>query len=275
MIIPPMMEIKDESTIIGEMVASYQVLNSSYIAWESDDVMPVLETYSYREMLLRNFFNAQVAECFWQTATDSNLDFIAGFFGLTRLVVVEETDIDPAIMESDEALRVRIGLAFEGSGTAGSIQGYRYWALQADGRISDVNVYGMEGAVVVVKLHSPHGVDSAMLNAVTLMLNGETVRPINDIVQVSAAEQIKFDINATLSFDVNVDISTVLANAQTRLNARLGNLKIGQDVTEGFIISALSVDGVLDVSLTSPLSLPIAITRDQVAVANSVVVTNG
>lgn len=86
MTIPPMCEIKTFDQIKTEMVALYQTIVPEYTPNESDTVMPVLETFAYRELLLRTYFNAQISGSFWQSATDSNLDFIAAFFGITRLV---------------------------------------------------------------------------------------------------------------------------------------------------------------------------------------------
>ncbi|MDD3770476.1 MAG: baseplate J/gp47 family protein [Sulfuricurvum sp.] len=85
MLIPPMCEIKTFDQIVAELVEIYRRFVPNYIANESDDVMPVLESFAYRELMLRNFFNAQIAGSFWQTATGENLDFIANFFGVERL----------------------------------------------------------------------------------------------------------------------------------------------------------------------------------------------
>jgi len=91
MIIPPMCEIKTFEAIKADMVAIYQTIVPGYVPNESDTIMPVLEAFTYRELLLRTHFNAQIAGSFWQSATDANLDFIAAFFGITRLAGAKPT----------------------------------------------------------------------------------------------------------------------------------------------------------------------------------------
>jgi len=91
MLIPPMCEIKTFDQIKAELVALYQTIVPGYIPNESDTIMPVLESFSYRELLLRTHFNAQIAGSFWQTATTENLDFIAAFFGIIRLAGAKPT----------------------------------------------------------------------------------------------------------------------------------------------------------------------------------------
>lgn len=86
MLIPPMCEVKTFEHIKAEMVETYKGVMPFYEPNESDDVMPVLEAFAYRELMLRTFFNTQVANSFWQTATDKYLDFIAAFFDVFRLI---------------------------------------------------------------------------------------------------------------------------------------------------------------------------------------------
>lgn len=86
MLIPPMCEVKTYDQIKAEMVETYKGVMPFYEPNESDDVMPVLEAFAYRELMLRTFFNTQVANSFWQTATDKYLDFIAAFFDVFRLI---------------------------------------------------------------------------------------------------------------------------------------------------------------------------------------------
>lgn len=86
MLIPPMCEVKTYEQIKSEMVETYKGVMPFYEPNESDDVMPVLEAFAYRELMLRTFLNTQVANSFWQTATGEYLDFIAAFFDVFRLI---------------------------------------------------------------------------------------------------------------------------------------------------------------------------------------------
>lgn len=273
MVIPPMCEVKSYETIKAEIVAIYQMFVPTYIQNESDTIMPVLEAFSYREMMLRNLFNAQITGSFWQTATGENLDFIAQFFGIERLIVSIATDTMEQVNEDDEALRKRIKLAFEGQTTAGSANSYKIHALNSDGRIDDVNVFSSNPGEVNVIIYSLSGVDSAMLSNVILALNADTVRPITDKVVVEPAAIVNYDVVAAIQLADYADSTTTLSEANTRLHDRLLAVKIGESVTISSIISALSVEGVVDVTVVSPVS-NITVARDQVANFTSIAVSN-
>lgn len=84
MIVPPMCEIKTFEQIKGELVEIHQSNVPGYVPNESDETMPALETFAYRELLLRTSVNETVRQSFWQTATGENLDFHAAEFFIER-----------------------------------------------------------------------------------------------------------------------------------------------------------------------------------------------
>lgn len=353
MLIPPMCEVKTFEQIVAELVAIHQVRVPGYVPNESDETMPTIETFAYREMLLRNHFNAQIAGSFWQTATGTDLDFVAVFFGVVRLsgakptatvkftlssvlaydyvleagleivnsdgsisfllnavtipmgsltangiaelqAYVSSSDVTisatlnpkPYVskvesittyaggvdQESDESVRSQIELSFEDQTTAGSTNSYKLHALKSDARINDVNVFSSTAGTVDVIVHSISGVDATMISRVTTATSGDTVRPLTDTVLVRAAGIINYAVNAVLKISESSDTATTLNEAQMRLAQRLSAVKIGDNVTVGAIISALSVDGVLDVTLSDPVAT-VVVTREQVAIASSMVVS--
>jgi len=71
--------------ILDTLITAYQLKNEDYEPHESDDIMPLLEVFAYREVEIRAYFNSVIKRSFWQTATGSDLDFIAEFFGVFRL----------------------------------------------------------------------------------------------------------------------------------------------------------------------------------------------
>jgi len=71
--------------ILDTLVIAYQLKNEDYEPHESDDIMPLFEVFAYREVEIRAYFNSVIKRSFWQTATGSDLDFIAEFFGVFRL----------------------------------------------------------------------------------------------------------------------------------------------------------------------------------------------
>lgn len=349
MIIPPMCEVKTFPEIVAELLSTYQLIVPGYIQNESDEVMPVLEAFAYRELLLRTHFNAQITGSFWQTATNEDLDFIAAFFGITRLLGAKPTatvnfiitgalsysyilesgteminsDGSTSVLlgdvtisagmteatgtaelqiftassdttvtatmvpkpylssvvqvsafvggsnpETDESLRERIALSFEDQTTAGSANSYKIHAIEADARIDDIHVYSINPGVVEIIVHSLSGVDATMINRVELATSGETVRPLNDTVNVRAATVVNYTVSAALTISADSDTSATLAAAQARLSERLNDVMIGKSVTIGMIISALSVDGVQDVTLTAPIAT-VSVLEDQVAVVTT------
>lgn len=349
MIIPPMCEVKTFDQIVSELVGTYQMIVPGYTPNESDEVMSVLEAFAYRELLLRTHFNAQITGSFWQTATNEDLDFIAAFFGITRLlgakptatvnfilttalsysyilesgleminsdgstsvligdvtisagmteatgtaelqifiassdatvtatmvpkpylssVVQESSFIGGSNPENDESLRERISLSFEDQTTAGSANSYKIHAIESDSRIDDIHVYSITPGEVEIIVHSLSGVDSTMLNRVELATSGETVRPLNDTVNVRAATVVNYSVTAALTISADSDTTATLLAAQNRLSERLNDVMIGKSVTLGMIIAALSVDGVEDVTLTSPVGT-VTVLQDQVAVVTT------
>lgn len=349
MLIPPMCEIKTFDQIVAELVALYQITVPNYVPNESDDTMPVLETFAYREMMLRNFFNAQIIGSFWQSATGTNLDFVAAFFDVYRLKGAKPTatvtftlnttlsydyTLDAGLeilnsdgslslllsavtipmgslsangtaelqlyvsssdatvsatlnpkpylsrvesisayaggsdQESDESVRSRIQLSFEDQTTAGSANSYKLHGLKSDARIDDINVFSSTPGTVDIIVHSLSGVDSTMISRVVNATSDETVRPLTDTVLVRAAGIINYSVNAVLKIAESSDTATTLNEAQIRLAQRLSAIKIGDNVTVGAIISALSVDGVLDVTLNAPVAT-VVVTREQVAIVTT------
>lgn len=355
MTIPPMCEVKTFPTIVSELVAIHQQYKPDYVPNESDETMPVLETFGYRELQLRTYINDLVRQSFWQTATGKNLDFLAAEFFIERdagakptapiKITLNTTLSDPYVFEaglefynqdgttslllsdvtigaglneaegivelqvytatsdttivstmipkaylssvtqlgaysggsnpmSDDALRALIALADEQQTTAGSIKSYKYWSLQSDARITDVNVYRKTSGEVEVIVHSLTGVDETMLERVRSATSGAIHRPLTDTVNVYAATKNTYNVIAVLTVSDSADATSTLASAKTRLLERLNAVNIGKSVTLGMIISALSVDGVEDVTVTSPSST-VGAGDDEVAVLTTVEVSVG
>ena len=174
----------------------------------------------------------------------------------------------------DDALRALIALADEQQTTAGSIKSYKYWSLQSDARITDVNVYRKTSGEVEVIVHSLTGVDETMLERVESATSAAIHRPLTDTVNVYAATQNTYSVIAVLTVSDSADATSTLATAKARLLERLNAVNIGKSVTLGMIISALSVDGVEDVTVTSPSST-VGAGDDEVAVLTTVEVSVG
>lgn len=246
----------------------------------SDPVYLVLEAFSYRELLLRNKINESAKQCMLAYATGSNLDQLAAFYGVQRLVLVPANPnaIPPveAVLESDDDLRTRTQLAMEGFTTAGSIGAYRFHALSADGNVKDVGISQPTAGTVKVAVLSRLGNGTAsteLLDKVSQALNAEEVRPFTDTVQVVGASIVNYTVTAELTIADGPDASVVLQNAISSLNTYVGQQhKVGAIVSLSGIYSALHQSGVVTVDLISPTADLIA-SNTEAPFANSISIT--
>lgn len=69
-----------------------------------------------------------------------------------------------AVMESDEALRLRVPAAFEGLSVAGPTAAYEFHARSADGRVADASATSPAPAEVVLTVLSREGDGTAEKN---------------------------------------------------------------------------------------------------------------
>jgi len=106
-----------------------------------------------------------------------------------------------AVMETDDALRVRVPEAFEGLSVAKPTAAYEFHAKSADGRVQDVSATSPSPASVVITVLSREGNGEAaedLLATVNTALNAETVRPEADRVTVQGATIHDYRVKAKL-----------------------------------------------------------------------------
>lgn len=215
---------------------------------------------AYRELLLRAHVNDTVRAVLLATATGADLDNLAALFGVQRLVV---TAADPeasppvaAVMEADDALRLRAQLALDGYTTAGSAASYEFHARTADARVSDVLVDSPAPGTVRVVVLARDGNGEApadLLTAVSAALTAEEVRPLCDNVAVQSASIVPFAITAHLSIQAGPDPAVVMAAAEAALASYLAQVRgVGRAVRRSGIYAALHRPGVEQVGLVVP-----------------------
>ncbi|AZV77886.1 baseplate assembly protein [Parasedimentitalea marina] len=252
-------------TLLAEMKAEAIIQMPElepYLALESEPVTKLLRVCAYHRMLDRLEFNDGARANMLALSTGTDLDGLAAYWGVVRLVAQEADDsVSPPIaqiMESDDALRQRVQLSLEGHSTAGPRGSYIFWARSASGEIKDVSVISeIPGQVTVTVLsHDNDGTPSnSVLNAVETVLNGEDVRPLTDQVVVQAATLIPYQITAELVLFSGPDSDTVLDAAQAAIATYITEQnRLGFDITLSGIYSALHQPGVQKVNLTEPLA---------------------
>ncbi|HBQ3059796.1 TPA: baseplate J/gp47 family protein [Klebsiella pneumoniae] len=262
---PTIIEELDFETILAEvkavMVAAFpddqQTAVAAAMTLESEPLNIIAQAMAYRELLLRQRINEGAAACMLSHATGDDLDNIAANLDTERLIITEATDTADAVMESDEALRLRAQAAFEGMSVAGPSAAYEYFARSASGQVADARATSPSPAEVVVAVLSTEGDGTAsaeLLAAVAAAVNDEEVRPLGDRVTVQSAEIVPYNIDATLYLYPGPESEPIINAAMASLKAFLVNSdkKIGRDIVRSAISAALHVQGVQRVVINAP-----------------------
>ena len=255
---------KRKESFISLYDASEQQAVRELLQRESEPVVKLLQENAYLEMLYQAKCNADARSLLLAYAEKSDLDHLAlTEYGLTRLVVTpaNNTVIPPidAVYESDERLRERCLLSFDGMNTAGSANAYRYFALSADGRVDGIKVRSDEANpylldIVITQVDSLNGEASVeLITAVQKALDPDHVRPVCDRPTVKASSATNYQIEAQLYVGKNAEDALLLEAANIRLDKYIKNAqKNGESIYRSAIFAALHVDGIQRVVITSP-----------------------
>lgn len=259
---PNAVEPLDFETILAAMLADYQSRDPAFTALvESDPAYKVLEVAAFRELLIRQRVNEAIKAVTLAYAIDADLDQLAARYNVERLTLVpanpNTVPPTPAVMESDESLRRRVQLSFEGFSTAGPTGAYIFHSLGADARVLDANADSPLPGQVEVAVLSNIGDGTApadLLAAVNATLSDDDVRPLTDQVLVKSAEILNYSVAAVLTLYPGPDSAVVVAAAQAALASYVEKShRLGRDVTISGLHAALHQEGVQNVQLTSPL----------------------
>jgi len=242
---PAVIEPLSFETVFTELQAEFQSRYPDYSApLASDPAVKLLEVAAYREVLLRNRINAAANASLLAFATDSDLDHLAAFYGVTRLM--EETD---------EALRLRTRQRIIGFANAGGAAHYRYWALSASPDVADVEVDSPEpGRVRISVLAKGEGetVPDAVLDAVRAVVLRDDIRVLTDTVEVVPAELIPITVTARIWLYPDTPMAAFEAIAPCFKDALAAQSGLGWDLTPSWVIGELQRPGVHKVELLSP-----------------------
>lgn len=269
---PDVLEVVNFETILAERKAkliSYypveeQAAIAAELALESDPTNKMLQENAYREVLLRQRLNEVGVANMLAHSTGANLDGLAAFYGVKRLVL-NPGDLTarppvPATYESDDDLRYRTQMALEGFSTAGPEGAYRFHTLSASGNVRDVAIDSPKPGQVRLAVLSRlgDGVPAAeLLATVDQALGHKDVRPLTDQVLSVAAEIVPYRVVARLEMLDGPSRAPVLAASLKAVNAyvhdtNLANPRLGVDVTLSALYAALHQPGVKRVVLIEP-----------------------
>lgn len=227
---------------------------------ESEPLTKLLEENTYRELLLRQRINEAAMAVLLPLSSGTDLDQLASNFQVTRLTINPGNPAAvppvPATYESDADLRLRAQQAFEGLSVAGPRAAYEFHARGADGRVADATAVSPTPAHVVVTILSQEGDGTAgadLLAAVDAALHDEAIRPVGDRVTVQSASMQLYTVDAELYLYPGPEAEPILAEAQARLAAFVGDQRrLGRDIRRSALFAALHVEGVQRVELIEP-----------------------
>ncbi|BED29117.1 baseplate assembly protein [Escherichia coli O7:H10] len=287
---PQIVDVPDFETLLAERKAEFVALHPKdeqeavirTLELESEPVTKLLQENAYRELLLRQRINEAAQAVMVAYAMGGDLDQLAANYNVTRLTVTPaDNDAVPpvaAVMESDEALRLRVPAAFEGLSVAGPTAAYEFHARSADGRVADASATSPAPAEVVLTVLSREGDGTAekdLLDVVEKALNSENVRPVADRLTVRSAEIIPYRVEATIFLYPGPEAEPVMAAAKASLQKYIASqTRLGRDIRRSAIFAALHVEGVQRVELASPLA-DVILNKTQAASCTQWSVTNG
>ena len=173
------------------------------LAKDSEPLTKLLQENAYRETVWRQRVNEASLANLLATARGTDLEQLAGNFNVKKLVIQEgnPSAVPPVaqLMESDEILRERAQMAWEGLSTAGPRNSYILHARAADGRVADATAESPSPAVAVVTVQSLLGDGTApaeLLTIVKTYLSDDDRRPVADRLTVQGAQSLNYQTKA-------------------------------------------------------------------------------
>ena len=234
---------------------------------ESAVITKALQTASYREILVRARVNKAALARFLAFAKGSDLDHLAAFYDVTRLVG-----------ELDDRLKERVILAIQGRSPGGPEERYQAIAMGADIRVQGAKPYRIgKSPVINVAVYStePDGVASEELLAkVRAALTAKSVQLVNDTIIVASAVRRVVNLAADIWLLPDADEATV-ARASTALrDAWARERTLGRDLTQSWWAAKLMISGVHKVTPTTTGD-QIAGPTEALSIGNVVLTTRG
>lgn len=256
---PSFVTLQDYETLLDEMRSDFLAAMpesernelAATLALESEPLTKLLEMTAYRVMIERQAFNDRAARLMLAYAQGEELDHIGVTYYQTERLTTSGGEA-----ESDDDYRRRLLLAYDGYSTAGARAAYIYHALSASGDVLDAAVTSAAAGVVTVTLLSRLGngeAPQALLDTVYTTLSAETVRPLNDQVEVQSADVAGYEIRATLTIRNGPAKSVVAAAARAAADAYAAERhRLGLGIVRDAVLAALWVDSVEHVELHAP-----------------------
>ena len=146
----------------------------------------------------------------------------------------------------------------EGFSTAGPVGAYIFHSLSASNEVKSVSVKSPNPGEVLVAIISNIGdgtVNQDLIDAVSVKLNEDDIRPLTDLVSVQGAEIINYQVEAVITVYSGPSPAVVETEGLDALQKFISDRhEIGRIIAISGIYDALHVDGVKKVELISPVT---------------------
>ena len=251
---------KRKAHLVSLLPEAERAAVTALLELESEPATKLLEENSYQETILRNRVNEAGKAVMLAFALDGDLDQLGANVNVARLVITPANPnaLPPvaAIMEDNDAYRLRIQEAPDGLSVAGPKASYEFHARSSDGRVKDASATSPAPASVTVTVlaNNDTGIaDAELLATVARALNAEDVRPLGDRLTVQAAQVIDYQIEATLFIGVGPEVPILLDAARANaVRVSQPRRPLGHSIYRSACSAAVHVEGVRKVVLTSP-----------------------
>lgn len=283
--LPPPEVVKDISyeVILAERIARLKELwpDLDTTNLETEPAVILQQEDAYREALDLAAINDAARAVMLAFATGADLDNIAAFYGVVRILIQARNPNDPTsvdVYESDTDLRRRAQLAPEALPYAGLTGGgYRFLALRAAPSLKDVKPLRRSGGRVDVVLLGRSG-DGAVVNdvvqSVYSVFQDDEATQLTDVVSVRSAEIVNYAISIKLRIPLGPDPNVIKGLALAAVNKYAADRhRVDLPVYITGLIAAAQVGNVEQVVVLSPSSDVIA-TGGQAAFCISVTITH-
>lgn len=181
-------------------------------------------------------------------------------------------------IEDDDNLTERVYLAPSKFSCAGPRDAYEYYVREWRSDVGDVQIVSPTPCVVVlyVVLEDGSFLSQAEKESLLEYINGETLRPLCDLVQCQDPEEIEYNIE--LTYFIGSGNQKSVATIQEAVEATVTDYqkwqrKLGRDINPTELIGRLRDAGVKRVRLTAPEDITVRAT--QIPAAGTVSVTYG
>jgi len=224
---------------------------------ETEPMTIILESYAFRETLVRALVNDKARAVLLAYAVGSDLDAIGAFFSTYRMTVVAADPANgvAAIMEDDDRFRRRIQLAPEAFSTCGPRGAYIYWALTLTTDIADAWAYSPSDGRVNVVVSGPNGADVSddILGQLVRRYADEDIVPLTDRINVYRAVRQEYAFEVTAFFARGPDPTIIETAVETSLRKFASeNERIAATIYRNAGIAASKIASTDNVLVTSP-----------------------